>query len=337
MKRTARTATALAAALVLVGIGGGTAGAAAPPGAAAPFEGRPPVQIEGPPVSLGTEIKGLSDDDLVAGEYVTEGRFTYPVHAWVWREGELTEIGPFDDRGSSRVTGVAGRGKVLGTSDVPEGGQVGFLWENGDLRALGTPQDDFRPVDADDAGRVLGTRTTAGTWRASIWQDGAFRTLPAPSECTSTWATASNERGTAVGTCYVGTERRYELLWQDGGRRVRALAPSMQVLDVDEHGWLAGQHLGTQRATVWAPRGRGGWRAVDLGAAPGASAEDFGRPGEVVVTEPVAPGGVTRVVLWGGGKRTALTGAGQDYEARQANRHGHVLGVSYGNPALLWR
>ncbi|WP_432491261.1 hypothetical protein [Kineococcus gypseus] len=338
MKRTARTTAALAAALVLVGAPPATAaGPAGPPGTAGTAADPSPVPVEGPAVSLGTEFTGLSDGDLVAGNRLVEGRLGAISRAWAWQEGELTDIGPFDGEGSTRATAVGAAGQVLGTSTSPSTDEVGFLWQDGAVRALGTGQDRFVPVDVDDAGRVLGTGTTAdGARRAMLWRDGALTTLPAPSGCTQTYATALDERGTAVGTCYAGTERRYALLWQDAGRRVRALDPSMRVLDVDGRGRLAGQDLSTQRATVWAPRGRGGWRALDLGAAPGASAEDFGRDGEVAVTEPDAGGAGSRVLLWRHGRLSALPG-GEGYEAVAANALGHVLGASYGNPALLWR
>ena len=337
MKRTSTATAALAAALVLAGAPTASATGPGAHDAAGRGDDLAPVALGVLPGSEGSFATDLDDRDRVVGwAYVDDS--TARSQAWRWSEGRLTDLGTLaGPEGYSFASATNDRGQVVGTSSAPDGaGQVGFLWQDGVMTALSTPQDAFSPADIDDRGRVVGTGGGSGSLRAQLWRDGVLTTLPAPAECAQTTAGVLNDRGTIVGACYTSGGEGYALLWQGAGRSVRALEASMQVHDVDDRGWLAGQDLTTGRATVWAPQRGGGWRAVDLGAGESSTALDFGRAGEVAVRGFTDSGREVRALLWRRGVLTALPG-GDGYEPAAANARGHVVGSSFQATPLLWR
>jgi probable HAF family extracellular repeat protein len=339
---------ALAAAVILVAaaptpivtaLAPAAASAAAPGGApAAERAGKPPGALTPVPLGVlpGSQGSGATDvndrDRVVGWAYVDLP--TARTHAWLWSGGHLTDLGSLDGpAGRSFASAVNDRGQVVGTSSSPGGGEVGFLWQNGRMTPLGTPGATLTPTDVDERGRVVGNTGGSRGLRAAVWRDGTLTELPVPDGCASTTAIASNEWGTIAGVCWAANGARHDLLWEQGGRTVRELPTGVQASDVDDRGRLAGRDAATGRATVWRPDGRGGWRAIDLGAATPSEAVDFGLSGEVSVA-----GGGQRVeaLLWRRGVLTALPG-GTGYRPDAVNRRGHVVGSSFGSSPLLWR
>lgn len=332
----ALTTAALTTALALVGA---PAAPASAPGGPPPAGDLAPVTPGVLPGFTNSGARDVNDRDQVAGwSYRLEP--TARARAWRWSDGRLTDLGALAGPGADTFArGINDRGQVVGSTSMPggpPGSTVGFLWQDGRMEVLGTFEEPFYPAAVDDRGRVVGFGGPGGL-RAAIWQDGTVTTLPAPAGCALTSAEALNERGTVVGTCYPTTGERYSLLWRGAGRSVHALEVSMEVLDVDDRGWLAGRDKTTGRATLWAPQRRGGWRAIDLGVEQ-SWARAFARPGEVALTGFVDSGAGTRrhALLWRRGGLTVLPG-GQDYEAVAANRRGHVVGSTPGLPPLLWQ
>lgn len=134
-------------------------------------------------------------------------------HAAAPNRWTITDIGDLGNLGGY-VTGLNNRGDVIGYSGVPAvHGEFhvqefhAFLWQNGSMRDLSTPQ--FRSWHAlaiNDRGTVV----LNGGGVVYLWNDGNYTTLPFYGDVSSI-----NRSGHLAGMRWTGT--RYEaFLWHDG-------------------------------------------------------------------------------------------------------------------------
>src|SRR5947199_363838 len=76
---------------------------------------------------------------------------------WLWREGQLLDLGTLPDTTSSRAVAIDDGGEVAGTSwDHGHAPEHAFIWSDGTMTALGTLGGDQSGAAAiGGAGRVV--------------------------------------------------------------------------------------------------------------------------------------------------------------------------------------
>ena len=167
------------------------------------------------------------------------------LHAFVWNDGVLTDLGTLPGGFSSAAYWVNDRGMVMGGSENgvidpltghPE--NVAVVWRGGKITNLGTLGGAFSFGNAmNNLGQVaglalnavpdpfsylgLGTETHAFSWRGGAMQD--LGTLGGP----DSWASSVNERGQVAGWAYTnstpnattGVPTQDPFLWSEGKMR----------------------------------------------------------------------------------------------------------------------
>ena len=145
----------------------------------------------------------INNNMQVAGTYSPVGQGIS--HAFLWQNGQWTDLGVLPDNNESEAVGINLAGQVIGSSshvvqtvDLPTvTNQRGFLWQGGQMRDLGA----FEPASINDPGQIVGgSRTTAGDQRVQIWQDGRLTDLGVPQDPARTYLpTEINNHGQVVG------------------------------------------------------------------------------------------------------------------------------------------
>jgi probable HAF family extracellular repeat protein len=146
-------------------------------------------------------------------------------HAFAWRDGTLTNLGPLFDAASpsTRATANNDRGDILGvffdtTSDkfvialLPRRGEV--------TRIEGLPgeTEDAGVADINNRGQIAAASFFEdGSTQAFIWEDGNVMPLPALAGDTSSLAVALNEHGEVLGTSRGPTG--HVVIWKDAQPR----------------------------------------------------------------------------------------------------------------------
>ncbi|MGI5819225.1 MAG: hypothetical protein ACOX9R_14145 [Armatimonadota bacterium] len=116
-------------------------------------------------------------------------------HAFLWDNGNMTELGTLEAGGNSQASGINSQGVICGTSDVAGANQRAFRYAGGQMEDIGalSPWVNAAAMDINDAGDIVGDASN----HAFIWRDGQIQEMPTPEE--SGWATAVNSRGTIAG------------------------------------------------------------------------------------------------------------------------------------------
>ncbi|WFE43310.1 hypothetical protein [Verrucosispora sp. WMMD1129] len=225
-------------------------------------------------------------------------------HAFVWRNGVMTDLGVLPGHVESTAVDVNERGEVVGTSTGPELITRAVLWRNGQMIDLGTLGGDYsEAVAVNDRGQVLGLSNPATDIpHRVVWQDGAIIDLGRQDFYELT--TGFNNRGDVVGTFNV-SPYDYPCTCVGGRLRDGVVTPvGDQATAINNLGHVVGVANG--RAFRW----RAGVLA-DLGTLGGATSRatavnDLG----VVLGSADTAAGVRRPVLWGVGRTVDLTAHG---------------------------
>jgi len=129
-----------------------------------------------------------------------------PEHAFVWRDGVMTDLGILPGDLSSAGWGINNSGQVAGSSSIASTvNKVPFdavLWDDGEIIPLGTLGGLFGfALAINERGQVTGgARTAAGLLRAFLWDEDSgmtdLGTLPGEPE---SMGRGINNRGQVVG------------------------------------------------------------------------------------------------------------------------------------------
>jgi probable HAF family extracellular repeat protein len=160
-------------------------------------------------------------------------------HAFLWRDGSLTDLGTLPGAVNSFPQGANSNGWVVGTSEtgatdpvlgIPEFQAV--LWRDGQIKNLGTlGGNESIGFDVNRHGQIVGVAANAVPDPASmfgfatqtrpfVWKDGVMRDLDTLGG-TDGGAFLMNERGQIMGQFYVqGTTTVHTIFWDEDGSAV---------------------------------------------------------------------------------------------------------------------
>ena len=248
--------------------------------------------------------------EIVGASTVAPGQWLQGagMHAFVWREGEMTDLGTLPGGALSQAFAINDEGHIVGDGDTREGARHAVLWSPGhgvtDLGTLGGRLSSA--ADINNRGQIVGSSTTAaGTTHAFLWQEGAMTDLGTLGGDASA-AVGINDRGQIVGYSQDVCQIMHAVLWDDG--------------EIEDLGALPGgiPSIGTG----FLSRGTG-----------------LNSSGEVVGTGLSESG--ARAFVWRGGAFTVLdppTGGISSF-ASAINDRGQIAGGSTttgGSDAVLW-
>jgi probable HAF family extracellular repeat protein len=160
----------------------------------------------------------INDHGHVVGCSGTCGSTSYPaaffysdcVHATLWQNGSVTDLGGFGGKMNNLAAAINNRGQVAGMSDLPDDttGHA-FLWTvDSGLQDLGTLPGDVNsatPPGLNDKGQVVGASCNSdfSVCRAFLWQSGVMTDLntliPPGSPLFLIYGAAINNRGEIAG------------------------------------------------------------------------------------------------------------------------------------------
>lgn len=172
---------------------------------------------------------------------------------FLWHQGRMIDLGSFGGT-FGQVNDLNNRGQVIGSMTLPgDVGEHAFLWDQGQLTDLSTPQIAGTMVLAhriNESGEVVGGLHTPDTGKlhAARWKNGVLRDLGTlQGDCTSL-AWNNNSRGQVVGvsvSCDRLTWRAF--LWENGtmvdlNNRIprRSNLTLVYALSINDRGQIAG-------------------------------------------------------------------------------------------------
>lgn len=304
--------------------------------------------------SLPMNPRAINDQGAIAGTDYSPiigpppGYTPPPVHAYLWRNGALTNLGTFG--GFAIVAGLNDRGQVAETYAPADGSSTrAALWQNGKTTDLGTLGGKFAWANAlNDRGQVVGNSPpAAGFGHAFLWDRGKMTDLRAPGDVSD--AVDMNERGQVVGwwgRANPGGFRR-AFFWQKG--KAIDLGPVSSdgnlPITINDHGWVIrstgrGAGIAPAQGLLWH-----GGRTIDLGWLGGRQTYPLAldEHGRIVGTVALAGGTYThprlRAFLWQNGKMTVFpTSLVYEAPSMSIDETGThiVLGTCCPEQLLLW-
>jgi probable HAF family extracellular repeat protein len=244
-----------------------------------------------------TRVAAIDQRGRIIGMSQTE-RGSY--EAFLWQAGKLTSLGRLG--GVSWVpVAINGRGQIVGYSNGLARRRV-VLWQNGRLADLGSfgGVPDGSDLEIDDAGRIVGSRTTAtGARRAVLWQHGKLTELGLPDD---TWSVpvGIDAAGRVAGYGTVPGGETHAWIWNRGKLTdLGALERVSAATAVNAKGDVAGYSQtndDAEHAVVWQAG-----RIVDLGTLRAdlfSQAQALNNRGQIVGVSSASRFGTAHPVLW---------------------------------------
>jgi probable HAF family extracellular repeat protein len=141
------------------------------------------------------------------------------IHALLWRDGTVLDLGTPAGAQHSKATAINDTGQVVGYAySIDERLDArAFIWQDGsfrDLGALASSDTTVRASAINNLGQVVGYSGTDQSGHAFLWQDGRMRLLSAGNSA----AYGINDAGQVIGLD--GTQ---SVLWQSGATTVLPL------------------------------------------------------------------------------------------------------------------
>lgn len=139
-----------------------------------------------------------------------------PIRAFLWRDGELSNLGTLGGP-ESFVRELNNVDQVVGWSLTEDGKLHAFLWEDGTMQDLGTlGGDESEAASINASGQVVGWSLIGTDERhAFLWEEGTMTDLGTLGGVSSS-ANSINDIGQIAGE-FVDTEgNRHAFLWEDG-------------------------------------------------------------------------------------------------------------------------
>jgi len=256
--------------------------------------------------------------------------------AFVWEDGQLNMLG------EGCASGINEKGQVVGTRLTPTGQWRAFLWEQGTMTDLPTPEGGTSGAGAiNDRGQIIGYLSSSpapGSSSSSVmWEHGRVTYLGTLGGASS-YAAGINNRGQVVGGSDVIFEpaQSHPFLWERD--RMTDLVPDYSVrygrpYDLNDAGEVVG--VIDDRPFLW----RDG-TLVDLGIPRPGYARAINMHGQIVGTTGVYPN-PERPFLWRGGQITYLEILdAQGGHAAAIDSSGRVAGSTAtptgGSHAVVW-
>jgi len=138
---------------------------------------------------------GVNDAGQVVG---WSANATEDLHAFLWENGTMTDIGTFGAYAINNVAEVVGLGPAHAV-----------LWFNGTVTDLGTLGGGYSEADAINHGGQIfgGSWNGSGMAHAFLWENGQMNDLGIFAGDTQSWAYAASDSGLAVGESFTANAR----------------------------------------------------------------------------------------------------------------------------------
>lgn len=232
--------------------------------------------------------------------------------------------------------------QVVGSSETQRGKLRAFLWEEGEIRSLGTLGGSWSTAaDVNDWGQVTGTSVTAnGLARAFFWADGDLYELGTLGGLES-HGVAINDRGEVAGYSTTASGEVHAFLWSHG--RMIDLGTlggaGSFTAAVNDAGIVVGKSLtgvGGQQAFYWSD---GSLKGLSPGSDGTSSAVEITEGNDVLIN--TRGDGRSRAYLWRDGALVPLGGGGGTRAvAVDVNDRGQAVGQVTGESgetrAVVW-
>jgi probable HAF family extracellular repeat protein len=263
---------------------------------------------------LGTAASGVNNRGQVIGCLTRDGGR----QAFVWQDGQLTMLGP------GCASGINELGQVVGSRPTPAGQSRAFLWEQGTMTDLPTPDGSNSGANAiNEKGQIIGylsSCSAAGGGDSAMWEDGKVTCLGTVGGA-SNFVIGINNRGQIIGGSLAGSTpfQLRPFLWERG--IMSDLIPDDgfgDAYDLNDVGEVVGRF--DDRPFLW----RNG-RLVDLDIPRRGWAIAINKRSQVVGTEAAYPD-PSRPFLWQGGRVTYLETLGAGGGACDIDSRGRVAG-----------
>lgn len=163
------------------------------------------------------QANGLNE----AGQVVGEMTFDSGLHAFVWDNGHVQDLGTLDKRFNLRsgAYDINNLGRVVGYSITPAGGYVhAVLWLDGVIQDLGTLPGGNQSFaySISDSGLVAGqANTPSGQMHAVLWRSGVPQDI-GTFNWDHSYAYGVNDCGQVVGALRQNTGYSRAFIWQNG-------------------------------------------------------------------------------------------------------------------------
>lgn len=244
-------------------------------------------------------VVGDSDLAPTPGQATPAPGTTAPRHAFLWKDGGMTDLGTLGGATSTTTT-INDQDHVAGGAQTPDGNLHAFLWRDGAMTDLGTlGGDQSQAIGINNRDQISGLSTTApgqelggpGT-HAFFWENGTMTDLGTFGGAFSR-ANGLNEAGQVVGGAETADGATHPFVWANGTMTDLGTLPgyrSGRAIRIDAAGDVVGFMLQPIDATptAGAPQMRGfvyrGGRMIDIGTLGGPSsvASGIDAAGEVI-------------------------------------------------------